>query len=81
MPLDISISYSPPSEYRGLQRVKVWKLKFSLFPRKCFLSNKALWGKFAYHGINWIGGPGEPVKEVFWIEKNEFLMWNLRGKR
>jgi hypothetical protein len=76
-----NVSQSPPSEDWGLSRAQYWKLKLCWFPMKCFLTNKSLWGKLAYHGERWITGPGEPVVEHYWIEKNEFLMWNLRGRK
>ena len=68
---------SPPSEDWGLQKAQYWKLKLCWTPKNCFLSNKPLWGKRAYHGERWITGPGEPVVEHYWIDKNEFMIWNL----
>lgn len=66
-----------PGEDWGLNRAQYWKLKFCWMPKQCYLSKKSLWGKLAYHGENWITGPGEPVIEHFWIERNEFLVWQL----
>jgi hypothetical protein len=47
-------------------------------PRTCFLTGKPLWGKRAYRGIRWISGPGESIEEIFWVEKHEFIIWNLK---
>lgn len=76
------VSQSPPSDDWGLSRARGWKLKLCWTrPRTCFLTGKPLWGKQAYHGVRTITGPGEPVYEDYWIEKNEFMLWNLKGRR
>ena len=76
-----SVTQSPLSEDWGLSRAKGWELKLCWLPRKCFLSKKPLWGKLAYVADRYIHGPGEPVIETYWIEKSEFIFWNLRGKK
>ena len=68
---------APPSEDWGLNRVPIWRLKLCLIPKKCFLSNKQLWGKYAYYGENWITGPGDPVVQEFWVSKEEYIVWKL----
>jgi hypothetical protein len=79
MPMD-NITETPLSQDWGLQRASYWELKFCVVPKRCFLTNKKLWGKRAYHGERWITGPDEPIVEHYWIEKDEFLKWNLRGR-
>ena len=74
------VQASPPSEDWGLNRAKWWELKVCWLPKKCFLSGKNLWGKRAYHGENWVTGPGEPIVHHYWIEKNAFMIWNLKGR-
>jgi hypothetical protein len=69
---------SPPSEDWRLGRTKHWALERCWFPKQCFLTGKPLWGQRAYHGERWITGPDEPVVEHYWIEKNEFIMWQLK---
>lgn len=85
MPLDNSfdseVQGSPPSEDYGLSRAGFWKLKLCWLPKKCFLTGKDLWGKRAYRGERWITGPGEPIVEYYWIEKHQFMFWNLKGKK
>jgi hypothetical protein len=71
-----NVQASPPEEDWGLNMIRTWNLKLCLVPKKCFLTGKQLWGKQAYYGELWITGPGEPVEE-YWIERNEFLLWNL----
>jgi hypothetical protein len=80
MPLDNILS-SPPSEDWSLRRAQYWKLKLCWLPKKCFITGKTLWGKLAYRGERWITGPGEPIMEEYWIEKTEFLIWNLKGRQ
>lgn len=72
------VQASPPSEDWGLNRVKYWDIKFSWLPRKCFLSGKPLWGKFAYYGVRYIHGPGEPIIDTYWIDRHEYLIWQLK---
>lgn len=74
------VQQSPPSEDWGLQKAKGWKLKLCWFPKKCFLSEKPLWGKRAYHAQRVITGPGDRVIEDYWLEKSEFLFWNLKSR-
>lgn len=77
MPLD-QIEKSPVNKSWGIDRAKGWKLKLCLIPRTCCLSNKRLWGKYAYHGTRWIHGPGEPVQDEYWVDQKEFLLWQLK---
>jgi hypothetical protein len=81
MPLDGFVSQEFLSQNWGLQRAQYWKLRLCWIPKKCYLSKKNLWCKFAYRGERWITGPGEPIVEYYWIEKTEFLIWNLKGKK
>jgi len=70
-----------PSKDWELQRVFDWKLKLCWWPKRCYLTGKKLWSCYAYHGERWITGPGEPVVEHYWIDKTEFLIWNLKGRQ
>ena len=81
MSVDSEVQTQPRSQDWGLQRAGGWELKFCWIPEYCFLTGKSLWGKRAYRGENWITGPGLPIVEYFWIEKHEFLIWNLRGRK
>lgn len=79
MPLDDTTG-SPPSQDWGLQRATGWRLRRCLGLKTCYLSGKSLWFKRAYHGERWITGPGEPVYVDYWVERDEFIKWNLRGR-
>lgn len=71
------VQQSPPSEDWGLHKARGWKLKLCWLPKRCFISNKPLWGKKVYHAQRVITGPGEPVIEDYYLEKFEFMKWQL----
>ncbi len=55
------------------------QLKISFLPRRCFYTGKYLWLKLAYKGTAMITGPGEPVFEHRWCEKNQYLFLKVKG--
>lgn len=63
-----------------LKKASEWKLKLCWFPKKCYISKKQLWGQYAYYSKRLITGPGDAILVDYWIEKNEFLMWNLKER-
>jgi hypothetical protein len=73
------VQQSPREEDWGLNRVNDWALKFCWRPHECFLTGQRLWGVNAYYGTRIITGPGEPVIDHFWIERDEFILWKLKG--
>lgn len=81
MSIEHLIPYLPnighgPSKDRVLQQCSGWTLTRSWKPRNCFLSDKPVWGKQCYMGTRHVLGFGQ---EHFWIEKNEYLIWLLKG--
>jgi hypothetical protein len=58
-----------------------WRLKFSMWPRRCSISGKRIWLEDAYRGIRTITGPGTPVIEHYWVRCDEFIIWNLKGRK
>jgi hypothetical protein len=56
-----------------------WKLKYSIWPRRCHYTNKLLWFTLAYHGVGMICGPGEPVFEDRWCNRQEYLFLKIKG--
>jgi hypothetical protein len=54
--------------------------KFVIFPKRCFISNKLLWLTFAYKQTAMYTGPGDPVFEDRWCERNEFIKFCLTEK-
>jgi hypothetical protein len=74
---DPDVTQEPRASDWGLSRAKDWKLILCMRPRTCFLTGKQLWGSRCYKGIRVITGPGEPVIEDYFIEKFEFMKWQL----
>jgi len=61
----------------GLNRARDWKMVLCILPKMCALSGQKLWGKRCYKGTIVITGPGDPVIEDYYIEKFEFMKWQL----
>lgn len=53
-------------------------LKWCLWPRKCSITKRWLWLTLAYRVENMWTGPGEPVFEYRWYERNEFLIQRIK---
>lgn len=62
-----------------LKRIDNWQLRYSIIPRRCSLSQRTICMEYAYKGTRVITGPGTPVIEDFWIAKDEFIIWKLKG--
>jgi hypothetical protein len=75
---DFEVTQSPRTDDWGLNKVVDWKLTRCWFPRECFLTGQNLWGKRAYHGTRMITGPGEPVIDHYYVERDEFILWRLK---
>jgi len=71
-----SFAHAPRSGNWGLNRATGWQLKLCWLPRKCFISGTLLWGKQAYHANRF--GPGDPERKTYWVDKHEFLIWQLK---
>jgi len=56
----------------------VWREKFALLPKRCDLTGKIIWFKTAYKGTALWTGPGEPIYEDRWHDKDEHLVWSLK---
>jgi hypothetical protein len=62
----------------SVERAGDWQLKFVLWPHRCALSGKQIWVEHAYRGTRIITGPGTPVVQHYWIDRNEFIVWKLK---
>ena len=71
------VQQSPREEDWGLCRARDWKLIRSMRFRTCFLTGQQLFGKRCYMGTRVITGPGTPVIEHYFVEKFEFMKWQL----
>lgn len=71
-------SYFEMIEY-ALSKTSNWELKFALVPHRCCKSQRLMWLTYAYKGTRIITGPGTPVIETFWMNKEDFIIWRLKG--
>lgn len=55
------------------------ELKFVIY-RKCYISGKSILFKRAYRQTAMWTGPGTPVFDYRWYDKDEFLLAKLKGK-
>ena len=81
MPLDDMVDQEPIAQEWGLYNAKHWHLHFCLWPRTCYLSGKRLWLKRCYKGSRQIRQDIEFSFDDYYVEKAEFIFWNLRGKK
>jgi hypothetical protein len=56
-----------------------WELTFAWMPHRCSLTNKLIWLVFAYQGMSILTGPGDSIIDYQWHDKNEHLIWKLKG--
>jgi hypothetical protein len=47
-------------------------------PRHCHITNRLLWLEYAYCITAMYTGPGEPIFEYRWYDKNEYLIARLK---
>jgi hypothetical protein len=81
--VDASMFYAPYipkaiSLEDAFYRRAIWKLRFSFWPRRCKISNKLIWLKRGYEGVAMWTGPGDPVFEVHWHDKNAHMIYELK---
>ena len=55
-----------------------WQLRFTLWPRRCDLTDKLVWLRFAYQGTALLTGPGDTIVEHRWHDKIEHIIWKLK---
>jgi len=75
------MGYRPHSDKEAqwaFYKTAKWSLKFSLIPRTCALSGRAIWLEYAYRGVAVYTGPGFPIEDVEWHSKHEHLIFQLK---
>lgn len=77
MPLDTLILQVKDRDWKN--HCIGWEFKFSLLPRRCHYTDKNIWLKWSYKGTAMWTGPGDPIFENRWIEKNQYLLEKLKG--
>ena len=56
-----------------------WKLKYSIWPRRCHYTKKFLWFTLAYKGTAMVTGPGTPEFEDRWCHRESYLFLKIKG--
>jgi hypothetical protein len=56
------------------------EFKFVWFPKKCHFTGKVLWLQNAYKQTSMLTGPGDPIFEYRYYDKNEFLVARIKGE-
>jgi len=56
-----------------------WQLKFVWWPTTCALSGRRMWLQHAYRGTSMLHGPGTPIIDHRWHDKNEHLIFKIKG--
>ena len=54
------------------------QLKFTLIPRRCYITKRILWLENAYCLTAMYTGPGTPVYDHRWYDKDEYLIARLK---
>jgi hypothetical protein len=61
------------------RRCAGWKLKFVWWPDTCNLTGRRLWLELAYRGTSLLTGPGDTIVYHRWHDKNEHLIFKIKG--
>ena len=75
MPLDKSMYY----QKNDFVNQAIWYVKFAWWPQRCWISNRLIWLELAYKGTAMWTGPGDPLFEYHWVNKNEYLVAKIKG--
>ena len=55
------------------------EIEFVILPKKCFLTGRVLMLENAYKQTALWTGPGDPIFEYRWYDKDEFLVARIKG--
>jgi hypothetical protein len=76
MPLD-TLMNTPDEAFK--RRCVGWSLEYSLLPRRCYYTGKYIWLTKAYKGTSMLTGPGEPIFEHRWCDREQYLFLKIKG--
>jgi hypothetical protein len=75
------VNYDNLIEDYAFKRASIGKkLKFLIWPKRCYISGKLLFLQYAYKQTAMWTGPGDPVFEHRYYDKNEFLIAQIKGE-
>ena len=78
MPLDQVQSYDYFYDKNFYDKIIGTEYKFAWLPQTCDISSKRIWLKKGYRMTRMITGPGEPIFEYRWHDKNTHIIWKLK---
>jgi len=61
-----------------LSRISSARMKFCIWPRRCYNTGGSIWLKYAYCTTKVITGPGDPIFVHRWYSREEFLLLRLK---
>jgi hypothetical protein len=76
MPLDKHMYQSRREDFKNRA---LWYVEFAWLPKRCWISNRLIWLEKAYQGTAMWTGPGEPIFEYHWVNKDEYLVAKIKG--
>jgi len=81
MPIPESIIIAMPTDYNDERFLsqKDYRLKWCLWPRRCYVTGKWIWLTLAYCARYVITGPGDPAIWTRWYSREEMLILKLKG--
>lgn len=65
-------------DYHFKQKTVGRQLKFALFPRRCYITKRRIWLELAYCVTAMYTGPGTPVYDHRWYNKDEYLIARIK---
>ena len=63
--------------HADFERRAQFQYRWSLWPRRCYRSDRRIWGRAVCGTAVWTG-PGEPVVEQRWLHRDEGLIMMLK---
>jgi len=76
-----SYRYDDPFHVWSFYQKANWTKRFTFIPRRCALTDKIIWLKWAYRGVATWTGPGDPVYEYRWHNLKGHLLWLLKDRK
>lgn len=64
----------------GFYKRADWALKFAWWPERCCKTGRLIWLRKGYKGTVIWTGPGNPIAEIRWINRDKFLILKLKGE-
>jgi hypothetical protein len=76
--MGVATSDETPPSYDPFDDRAVFKYKYSFIPRRCYTTNRWIWG-LSMRGRRVITGPGDPLIQDRWYHRDEAIIKMLKG--